>query len=123
MSQTEEHKSGQETGDSAQQKNTGLNNDPGKASQRGAHVNDSRAEDPSRRDTDSEPEIGGMRSDRNDEKEPEDYTKGDSTQPGTQNRSAADSDSGAGSGNLTAENRERRTDKFGPDKRNDETGL
>ena len=96
------------TGSSAPQENTGLNNDPGKSSQRGTHVNNSRDEQP-----------GGLQSDRKDEKNTGDHAEGDSTQDGTQSRSGVDSssDSGAGSGNLTEENQATRRDKFGPEGR------
>lgn len=84
--------------------NSGLSNDPGKASHRGAHVNDTRNEDPSRRDTDSEPN-GGLNSDRTERKEKDIFGEGDATQDATQNRTSVDrtTDAGAGSGNLATE--------------------
>lgn len=87
-------------------------NDPGNFAQRGEHVN----RDP------NEP-MGGLKNDREPEKNSDENKKGDSTQAGTQNSSSARSESGAGSGNLTEENRAKRTDKFGPDQNSNTSGF
>jgi len=123
-STTPEAAAGQRGHDSMINVDPALSSDPGKASRRGAHVNASRNEDPSKRDSATDSEEGGLHPKRNQDANPGDYHNGDSTQAGTQNSQSTTrvSDSGAGSGNLTEENKANRTDKFGPDGKS-ETGI
>jgi hypothetical protein len=109
-----ENKSGKTPETAAGQTNAQHTNDPGSFSQRSTHVN--RSSD----------EQGGLHNDRETDKHKRDEANpGDAIQPGTQNSSSVtrDADSGAGSGNLTEENRANRTDKFGPDRNSDTLGI